>query len=455
MLSELAVRTLGPQATALDVTSVHLHGAIITPDALVQAGTVVVREGRIREVSATIIPAPAGAIDVETNGLMCPGFVDTHNHAAYAGFPRWTSPARYFQSRFDWRGKTRCGVIVVPQPDPYYRSKIGDPYKLIEKAVGVRELMLYGQVRGIIGGATTMVVDADLTPKSDAKLPGFVRDPGTWPGRIWGVLDVGCVDEKMAKEIVEDMAASNARLLVHLGEGTDAFSRGEFLALSAKGLLTANTALIHAMALLDADWRLVSQRDASIIWSPVSNFRLYGRSIDIGQALGARVRVALAPDWTISGSSTVLDELAFVRQRYGWIPDSVLLDMVTRNAADAMGMPTLGRIAPGALADLLILPGDGVADRREAARRVVSATPEDLRLAVVDGTPVYGVAELMNAFPAGAGRSEMVTVPLASGGSMARALRTGEVQPFAETVASLTAAFHAQQVSLAPLWEPT
>jgi 5-methylthioadenosine/S-adenosylhomocysteine deaminase len=455
-LNALSMRALGPRAhAALDGDALHLHGAVITPEKLIRAGTVVVRGNRIEEVTSAPLPAGSDGVDIETRGLICPGFVDTHNHAAYAAFPRWYRPLRLFRSRFDWRSKTRCGEVVVDRPDPYYEKEVAGPHRKLRNEVpnAVRHLMLFGQVRGILGGATTMVVDADLAPDQDFSLPGFVRETGTWNGRVWGVLDVGCVQNH--DEIRAELESDRACLLAHVGEGIDEFSHTEFVRLVDKGLLTRNTALIHAIALLDPDWQLVAERGACIIWSPVSNFRLYGRSIDIGLALGAGIRVALAPDWTITGSSTVLDELAFVRRRYTWIPDETLLAMVTSTAADVMRMPDLGRVRSGALADLLIFASDGETTRAEAARRVVTATHADLRLALVDGTAVYGEPELMALCPSSGEADEQLTVPLPDGRTMLRVLRTGEQRPFAEAVEVITDAFLKYGLTLARLWEPT
>jgi hypothetical protein len=397
---------------------------------------------------------PEGGVEVDTGGLLSPGFVDTHNHAAYAAFHRLPRPSRYFASRFDWRGKTRCGVVVNPQPEDFYLGPIAKPFKAMTADPAVlRDFIVYGQVRGLVGGATTMVIDADLNPDTPIPLPGLPRDPSDWPGRVWGLLDAGClVDEQLRLALVAELQQGKARLLVHVGEGLDAFSRGEFATLVAKGLLTPATAIIHALALLEDDWRMVAKAGASIIWSPVSNHRLYGRSIDIGQAVGAGIRTALAPDWSLTGSSTVLDELAFVRGSYGWLGDERLLDMVTVFPADVMGMPRLGRIAPGALADLLVFPNGGVGNRAEAATRIVSSSHVDVQLAMVGGSAVYGLPGVMTQLdPSGLG--EQIELPLPGGGTDTRVLCLAGPRAFHDTVAEITTRLGGQGLTLAPLWE--
>lgn len=455
MNSWLSIRGFGPGSAGIARQKMHLHGAIITPTDFIKNGTLVAAGDKIVAVLPDRTPADKADFEIETGGLMCPGFVDTHNHAPYAAFRRWSSPARYLRGRFDWRGKTRCKIVVVPEPDDYYTKNVSRPFKEIAKDPrAIPALTFFGQVRGLIGGATTMVIDADIDPNVQMPLPGFVRDPSDWPGRVWGVLDVGCVDGSQLTAMVDDLRNDKAKLLVHVGEGVDEFSRGEFMTLDLKGLLTSNTALIHAMALLDSDWQLVKQRGASVIWSPRSNFRLYGRSIDIGQVLGADIPVALAPDWTITGSSTVLDEIAYVRRRYRWIDDQSLFRMVTDGAADIMGMPLLGRLAPDAMADVLVFPYDGAANRRSAVASIVSSTHGHLRLALVGGVAVYGVEELMTKFPDIGAPIEQLTVPLPDGTFSVRMLRSGRNLTYTSAVNTISELLATQNLTMAPLWEP-
>jgi 5-methylthioadenosine/S-adenosylhomocysteine deaminase len=452
-LTTLSVRSLsGGQLPPTQ--TVRLHGAIVTPTRFYDEGTIEITGDRITSVSPVRIRTESDSADIECDGLLCPGFVDTHNHAPFAAFCRWVSPTRPFRSRFDWRGKTRGNVVVVTDADPYYGECVGAPFKAIKAESGaLLELTLYGQVRGLIGGATTMVIDADLNPDQGVTpLPGFSRDPSDWPGRVWGVLDVGVLTDAESKAILQELADRRAKLLVHVGEGTDDFSRGEFASLLLRGLLTSETALIHAIALLDTDWKRVKESGASVIWSPQSNFRLYGRSIDIGYVIGAGILVALAPDWTITGSSTVLDELIFVRTRYPWISDEHLLEMVTINAAQIIGMPTLGNLATGSLADILLFPREGVIDRASAATRIVTSTHGDLRLAIVAGVPIYGDSGIMNQFDTVHGPAERIDIPLPDGTVATRSLRLG-AGTFADVVKSLAKRFDKKKMRMSPLWE--
>ena len=64
---------------------------------------------------------------------------------------------------------------------------------------------------------------------------------------------------------------------VHLAEGIDTISRDEFRDLVDSNLLTPATVIIHGTALEAADLDEVAAAGASLVWSPQSNLRLYGR----------------------------------------------------------------------------------------------------------------------------------------------------------------------------------
>lgn len=466
------------EAPRAEQPEIRLHGAIVTPTGFFPDGTVAISGDTIREVYPKRTPVGSGGRDIDTGGIICPGFIDTHNHAAYAVYRRWSKLERRFNGRFDWRGKTRCGLHIVPEPEPYYRDNVALPHRNIfqgdqaQRDALLTRLLQYGQVRGLLGGATTMVIDADFRPGQNALqgLPGFVRDTHDWPARVWGILDVSCIqswpgekgkqpqDKIWLEDIQEDLATGKGKLLIHLGEGLDSYSRGEFLTMKeTKKLLTPHTALIHALALSDTEWKEVANIGAGVIWSPTSNLRLYGRSIDIGQVIGRGIPVALAPDWTISGSSTVLDELAVVRERYGtWLGPEALLAMVTETPASIMGFQKLGKVEPGYLADLLVFSGKAPRDRAEAASQIVTSGIEALKLAIISGQAVYGLGDLMGSFSFQDQLDpEPIEVPSAVG-PLSRTLKFSAANDgFAQVARQLEQVMATQNLPIAPLWEPT
>lgn len=400
---------------------IRLHGAVVTPTEFVADGTVVIMGDQIKSVGKRLQDQGAAkVIEIETKGLICPGLIDVHNHLSYNVFPRW-DVKRKMNGRFDWRGKSRCGWIN-PEPDPYYRTQISPVAKYMGEKEQTEAMIRYGQIRGLIGGATSIVVDGDFKPKPPstreavAKLEQFVGEfvppRSQWPSKVWGVLDIGCLSDQDLKDIQADLTKPASAVLVHMGEGLDTFSRAEFRNLLDKKLLTPKTAIIHAIALSSDEWAEVKKAGARVIWSPSSNFRLYGRSIDIGYILGAGIPTALAPDWSLTGESNMLREMAVVRAHYPWIAPSVLVRMVTTQPAEILGVPgRLGTLAPEAFADMVVFSGRPKS-LEEAYEAIVHGDVEEVRLVVAAGEAVYGLADLMADFKFQIGaREEPIEVP--------------------------------------------
>src|ERR1700730_12015768 len=58
----------------------------------------------------------------------------------------------------------------------------------------------------------------------------------------------------------------------------------------------------------------MSSSGAALIWSPRSNFELYGFTTDVRTARKTNVTIALAPDWSPTGSTNSLAELRYAKQ---------------------------------------------------------------------------------------------------------------------------------------------
>lgn len=244
--------------------------------------------------------------------------------------------------------------------------------------------------------------------------------------------------------------------MVHLAEGArdgrrragdPVSSRAEFTTLKAKGLLTDMTVVIHGTALERADFAEMRAaptiradgagdgRGAKLVWSPLSNLLLYGETTSVYDALAEGVLVSLGPDWTPSGSQTLLQELKVAdvalrdvrllgngreqvadlaldgkhgreRGRAEEALDRTLVDMVTRNPALAVRWyDRVGSVEPGKVADLLLLrrpsrsPARGLP--RTVYRDLIDATERDVQLVLVGGDPLAGDVSLLSRLKGG------------------------------------------------------
>lgn len=76
-----------------------------------------------------------------------------------------------------------------------------------------------------------------------------------------------------------------------------------------KWAITPNLVGSHCVALTDADLGVLAGHGGSMVWSPLSNLRLYGAPPPTSkQPSRGRFPVALGSDWATSGSKNLLGE---------------------------------------------------------------------------------------------------------------------------------------------------
>jgi hypothetical protein len=342
------------------------------------------------EILGITATPPAGIPAVDTGGLLLPGLIDSHNHPSY----NVLGPIPFeetFEHRDEWRSHPLYAEFNVQY------NAILDYGGFDAQWVNVFKL---AEVRAMAAGTAT-IQGPNLYGHSndDVAHQGIgINNAHRWPPRIYHstfpLSDT--VSEWQAR------AAENwRRFVIHLAEGTNQVALDEWDAWLARVPLDERTTVIHGTGLTASEWSAMGAAGAHLVWSPVSNITLYGTTTDIPGALAAGVNVALAPDWTESGANDLLAEMKEARdwsdeQWGGLLTAELLAEMVTVNAAEALGMSDIrGSIQPGLRADLMVIPGDPAAPYDA----LLAADPQDVMLTVISGRPGYGDAALMNQFP--------------------------------------------------------
>ena len=332
---------------------------------------------------------PAGLQIISTNSLILPGLIDAHNHPVYNVLD--TIPFQnLFTERYDW------------QNNPLY-SEFKDQFNDIRDFGGsdAQETNLFklAEVRALSAG-TTMIQGFNANGHSYDSFAhqGMVIDNAErFPSRIYHEVfplrkDLSFWQTKQTEYW--------DRFIIHLSEGTNQDALEEFYTWKNLGLLDWRTTIIHGIPLGSSEWAAMSEAGASLVWSPASNMALYGETADIPGALEASVNVALAPDWTESGSLNILAELKVAEQinQSSWqgsITPRQFTEFVTRNPAQALGIQNwAGQIGPGYQADLMVIPGDP----QSPYSALLSVLPADVQLTIVNGSPMYGDPDLMKQF---------------------------------------------------------
>jgi hypothetical protein len=423
-----------------------LRGTVVTPDGVIEHGYVAIVNGRIASVSEKQ-PDVEGAT-INTEGIILPGFVDIHNHLHANVIPRWNA-GHFYNSRYEWR------------IDPQFVAAVSAPIDQLLPTHGC-DMNAWGELRALIGGTTSA-----MTSIRASCIRGLVRNLDFNSGfygttqldleHIINVVQMPFPTDAQGRAIFVATAQFlignplYEALVVHAAEGTDAVSQEEFTFLSTNSLLNPKGVLIHGISLGLADFQAMAATGTALVWSPRSNLELYGTTANIMAALDAGVEIALAPDWAISGSSNMLDELKTAanwnrEQLGGRLSNRQLVDMVTSVAARAVGVDDeVGAIRPGLRADLLIIEGRS----DDAPKSIVEANADDVQLVVIGGVPMYGVRNLMERFWS---RTELEAISIFKAPKVLATGAAGIVA--AEIIARLGPALAGQGTSLAPLVEP-
>lgn len=369
-----------------------LHGTVVNADGGVKDEWITFVDGHITEISDSKPVGPKTFMEVD--GFVYPGLIDTHNHVHYNVIPQWSNGQ--YPNRYAW------------QMDPEYLEKVENQFVRESDSGETADAILYGEARSVIGGAT-LIQSNYAKPQAEQ----FIRNldvPHYRAESYTGPIDK--MDPVVSEKLKDNLNGNTQRLFFHIAEGkkSDSATQAEFGILKDKGFLHRGVVVIHGIALTPANFAEMKQNNMHLVWSPRSNMKLYGETTDVQAALEANLPVAIAPDWTVTGSSNMLDELRFARnylnrnkKAQDKFPAQKLFEMATKNAAEVAGVSDkLGSIEVKKCADFLItrklVHYDKKADafqKLDAFDSLVQCTPADVKLVMVAGRPVYGDSELM------------------------------------------------------------
>jgi len=385
-----------------------IAATVVTPTGVVTDGVLAVTGQTIGAVgAATSVPTTASTIKL-SNAIILPGFIDLHNHLTWNILPRWL-PGRKFASRYEW------------QDSPEYDRLLIAPHNVALDAASC-ESEIYAEIKALTGGATStlgsifnkdhpeysscakgLVRNLDLASGLDFKKPDAMDGCGS-PQPISDVVDnevfpLEVPHERMDYLLCELRTGSLRSLIIHLSEGasTDSSAHREFTMLDKAHLLTPGLVIVHGTALRDPDFMSMKRNGVGLVWSPRSNDELYGSTTNIAAAHQAGVPVAIAPDWSPSGSAGMLQEIGYAFRHYSAIDSGDLIKMATSVPAQIARLDgSIGDLSVGKKADFVIVRAKPDPKARNPIfDPVAKATPADIALVVVGGEPLYGDPDLM------------------------------------------------------------
>ena len=375
-----------------------LQGRLLAPAGAMDGEVLVAASGSITCADASCA-ASAGYADATVvacaDAVIAPGLVNGHDHTEYNAHP----PLAHGQTRWQHRNGWRTGAggeMALPK----YSST--SDVKLIAAA----------ELRFLVGGATTVngsggvgglvrnaAAFTDKTQTEGLKSPAVFFD--TFPlGDSNGTeLATGCGYPSIRSA---SSAFKSGAYSPHIAEGVNAAAENEFVCLKST-LVTAKTAIIHAVGVTATDVDVIAKANAKVIWSARTNIDLYGNTAPVTLLKSMGVTMGLGTDWLASGSMNMLRELACVDslndKYFGKVfDDRALFELATKGSAEALMLDSeIGSLAAGHLADIAIFstaPGKDY-------RAVIAGSPEDVLLVLRGGKVMFGDGALVESLSPG------------------------------------------------------
>lgn len=379
----------------MTTVTVRHHAAHVLPcdEAMTvhSPGVVDVADGRVTFAGATADAPelPAGAQEQRHAGLLLPGFVNVHCHTpmvllrgAGEGLPvdRWLDEVV-------WPRESRLVAADVATS-----MRVGAAELLRGGVTTSVEMYFHGaqQAAAAIEAGLRCVVTAPVLEGTDHGLGDVAAQLATigeladaYDGHDLVEVGIGphaaySLSESTLVEVARIAAERELLIAIHVAEGEhegDEITARTGLTvpayLDSLGFLEGRVLAAHSVWLTDEDIALYAERGVGVGHCPGSNGKHASGIARVRELRDAGVPVGIATDGPVSSNRLDVLEEARLAMRYarirekdaGALPHDEALRMLTREAADAIGRPDLGRLEPGARADLvhvdLVRPGAG------------------------------------------------------------------------------------------------
>ena len=388
-------------------------------------GDVAIRDGIITAVG-TVPPEPGDRVLRVDGDLVTAGLIGTHHHLY-----QWLTRGHAVScTLFDWlvalypvwaridvddvRAAARVGLAELllggctTTADHHYLVPRGDDrvFDAIAEAaldVGIRLHLSRGSMD--LGQRHGGLPPDHVVEDRDAILASTERVADRWhDGERISVVVAPCSPFSVTPELMTESAdlarRRGLRLHTHLAETREEeadclarFGARPVAVLDDLGWVADDVWIAHGIHLDDAEIARLAAAGTGVAHCPSSNARLAAGMCRVTDLLAAGVPVGLGVDGVASNEQGVLlpelrQALYTARQRTGR-PDALTpreaLRLATEGSAAVLGRPDLGRLEPGARADVVVWPGDDVADLPDPVDGLVLGPDRRARHVLVGG----------------------------------------------------------------------
>ena len=398
------------------------NATVVLPDGQTKTANIAVEGSKILAIGE----APADFIAEQTidakDMLAIPGFVNAHTHASmtllrsYADDMElmtwlndhiWPVEAKMISNDIYW-GAALAAVEMIQSGTTTFADMYGPFMERVADVVtesGMRGVLS----RGIIG------VAPDGEKKLEENISLYEDYNGAANGRIkvmFGPHAPYTCPPEFLKKVAAAAQRLGAEVHIHMNETkaeieqiTKQYGKRPFEYVEDTGLFESPTLAAHCVHLSDDEIAIIKKHNIRVAHNPGSNMKLASGIAPVPRLLKEGVTVALGTDGTSSNNNLdMLQEVqlaALLHKVNEYDPLAVpafeALKMGTEYGAKAVGLDGIGRIAPGAKADIVLVSMKGAAwvpRFNEVSLLVYSGSAADVDTVICDGKVLMQHREL-------------------------------------------------------------
>ena len=375
-------------------------------------GVVVIDDGTITEVGEKTQETADIVVDAQ-GGIVMPGLVNTHTHAAMTLFRGYADdlPLSQWLQQHIWPAEAKLtdndiykGTLLACLEmiksgttcfnDMYFH--MDETAKAVEQA-GIRAALSYG------------MIELGNKDKADAELKEGSRFVQKWQGKadgritaMYGPHAPNTCSREFLQRVKDKAREDGVKVHIHvleteaeLKEMKEKYGMCSIHMLNNIGFFDSDVVAAHCVWLSDGDIKILAEKGVNISHNPVSNMKLASGIAPVTKLLNSGANVCLGTDGCASNNNLDMFEemkIAALLQKVSTmdptaLPAKEVLKMATVNGAKALGI-NAGMIRKGALADIIIV------DRNKAHMRpfydaashlIYSANGQDVMTSIVNG----------------------------------------------------------------------
>lgn len=409
-------------------------------------GDVAIEGGLVTEIGA--VTARPGDRRLRCDGdIATPGLVNTHHHL-YQWMTRgratgcdlfgWLTELYPVWNRLSVEDVAAAAAVGLAELASSGASTVADHHYIVPhgddsvfdaiaevaRRLGLRLHLSRGSMD--LGESAGGLPPDDIVESVDAILSSTERLASRWhDGRLTSVVVAPCSPFSTSEELMiasAELARSlGLRLHTHLAETLDEehdclrrFGCRPVELAGRLGWLGPDVWFAHAIHLDGDEVARLAASSVGVAHCPSSNGRLGSGICRVRDLLDHGAAVGLGVDGAASNEagtlfSEIRQALYFARLRAGRadaLSPAEALGLATEGGARCLGRPDLGRLEPGAPADIAVWPGDDLADVEDPVAALVLGPDRRVRHLVVDGSVVVSDGAVLG-LDAGAARAEL------------------------------------------------